>query len=113
MTYSSSPEQIAARPTRPFPNRSHAERPAIMLYNEQYAVVNPTGGFVSYTQTQVGPDLRNLILDARLDFIQGIIDETAFHEITQQWLRMGGALVIEEMNMLYDAAQRGETLVIP
>lgn len=74
--------------------------------NEQYVVANPTEPFISEVYSRVGPQLDNIINDARIKFIVGQIDEAGFKNALEVWKNSGGNDLVEEMNRLYAAAKK-------
>ena len=50
--------------------------------------------------------LSTIISDAAVQYIAGIIDEDGLRAAWQQWYDEGGALIIEEYNAAYQAAQK-------
>lgn len=71
--------------------------------NAKYLVANYGAGLVSDTYSAIGTDLDTIINDAMWNYVQNIIDETAFDAAIEQWLEAGGQTVIDEMNALYAA----------
>jgi len=74
--------------------------------NEQFVVANPAEPFISQVYSQKGPQLDNIINDARIKFIVGQIDEAGFQDALEVWKKSGGNELIEEMNGLYAAASK-------
>lgn len=64
--------------------------------NSNIAVFNPTEPFISNTYTEKGTDLIKLINDARIKYIMGEIDDTAWNKVLEQWTKNGGDKVIHE-----------------
>ncbi|WP_026486283.1 extracellular solute-binding protein [Caldanaerobius polysaccharolyticus] len=75
----------------------------VMRENEKIVVGNPAEPLLSQTETyaKVGPQLDNIIEDARVKFISGQIDEKGFQNAVKLWRRTGGDKLIEEVNELY------------
>lgn len=71
--------------------------------NNKYLVPNYGTGLVSAKYGEIGADLDKIINDAMWNYIQNIIDETAFDAAIEQWFEAGGQTVIDEMNALYAA----------
>ena len=71
--------------------------------NLKYLVPNYGTGLVSAKYGEIGADLDAIINDAMWNYIQNIIDETAFDAAIDQWYEAGGQTVIDEMNALYAA----------
>lgn len=71
--------------------------------NFQYLVPNYGAGLLSSTYATIGADLDTIVNDAMWNYIQNLIDETAFDAAIDQWLEAGGQTVIDEMNALYEA----------
>jgi len=74
-------------------------------YYHNIAVFNPTLSFVSETEQLRSAILGNIIPDARVQFIAGIIDRAGFEAEVQRWLDSGGQDIIEELTALYHASQ--------
>lgn len=70
-----------------------------------YAVANPCYPFVSETNVAFGTQLSTIISDAATQYIAGIIDEAQLKAEWDRWYEEGGALIIEEYNAAYQAAQ--------
>lgn len=75
----------------------------VQASNVPHVIGNPAQPLVSDTYAQSGQQLDNIILDARVQFIVGQIDEAGLEEANQLWLRTGGDKYIEEINELYRA----------
>jgi putative aldouronate transport system substrate-binding protein len=73
---------------------------------EKYIVANPAEPFVSTVYAQKGPQLDNIINDARIKFIVGQADEAALKAAFELWKKSGGDDLVKEMNDLYAAAQK-------
>lgn len=71
--------------------------------NEQYCIPNYGAPYISQTYVDSGAELDKIISEARLNYIQGIIDDVGLQEAKEQWKRSGGEQVIKEVNELYDA----------
>lgn len=68
---------------------------------EKYVVPNPAESLLSTVYASKGQQLDNIILDARVKFIVGQIDEKGLDDAIELWLKSGGKEYIEEMNELY------------
>ncbi|WP_438446032.1 extracellular solute-binding protein [Gorillibacterium sp. sgz5001074] len=77
---------------------------AIQKEAEKYIVANPAEPFVSTVYSQKGPQLDNIINDARIKFIVGQGDEAALKAAFDLWKKSGGDDLVKEMNDLYAAA---------
>ena len=65
------------------------------------AVFNPAAGLVSETYTTNGVQLDTMIADARIQYIDGQIDEAGLQDAIDQWHSSGGDDLIAELNELY------------
>ncbi|MBQ8109083.1 MAG: extracellular solute-binding protein [Clostridia bacterium] len=80
-------------------------------YNEinaefaQYAQVNPCFPLISETNVAFGATLTQIISDAAVQYIAHQIDEDGLRAAWQQWTDEGGALMTQEYNEAYHAAQ--------
>ncbi|MBD3917424.1 extracellular solute-binding protein [Paenibacillus sp. PR3] len=79
---------------------------ALMKENEQYIVPNPAEPFISTVYSQKGPQLDDIINDARIKYIVGQIDEAGFLAAIELWKKTGGNDLVEEMNQLYAASNK-------
>lgn len=73
---------------------------------EKYVVANPAEPFISEVYNQKGPQLENIINDARIKFIVGQADEAAFKAAIELWRKSGGEDLVKEMNTLYAASKK-------
>lgn len=73
---------------------------------EKYIVANPAEPFISTVYSQKGPQLDNIINDARIKFIVGQIDEAGLQAAFDLWKKSGGDDLVKEMNNLYAAAKK-------
>ena len=73
----------------------------IYALNKQYLVTDYSIGLTSDTFVEIGADLNSIIDTAMLDYITGVIDDTALQTALDQWLEAGGATVTAEMNEQY------------
>ncbi|BCJ96197.1 lipoprotein LipO [Anaerocolumna cellulosilytica] len=78
---------------------------AVKQANIDKAVFNPASAYLvnSATYSLSGATLDQLLMDTRTQFICGEIDEAGLKKAWQQWLDLGGASVIEEVNAQYTA----------
>jgi putative aldouronate transport system substrate-binding protein len=74
--------------------------------NEAIVVPNPAEPFVSNVYSQKGPQLDNIISDARTKFIVGLIDEAGFKAAVELWRKSGGNDYMKEINDLYQASPK-------
>ena len=70
-----------------------------------YVVADPCYPFVSETNVAFGSQLTTIITDAAVQYIAGIIDEAQLTAEWQRWSDEGGAIITEEYNAAYQAAQ--------
>lgn len=73
--------------------------------NEEIVVPNPAEALISEVYSKKGAQLDNIILDARIKFIVGQIDESGLQEAVELWKQSGGDAYMEEINKLYQKAQ--------
>ncbi|WP_018750202.1 extracellular solute-binding protein [Paenibacillus sanguinis] len=64
--------------------------------NEQYAVKDPTMSLVSDTWAERGAELTQLLIDAKVKFIMGKLDENGWKEQLEKFKQVGGDKVAEE-----------------
>lgn len=71
--------------------------------NEKYAVMNPALGYLANSEVnaEVGADLKQILEDARTQYICGQIDDAGFQTAAKQWTDRGGDRLIEDVNRLY------------
>ena len=79
---------------------------ALIKKNEEFVVANPAAPLISDVYNQKGPQLENIINDARIKFIVGQIDEAGMRAAFETWKKSGGDELVKEMNELYTAAQK-------
>lgn len=72
----------------------------------QYAVTDPCYPFVSETNTAYGTQLTQIISDAAVQFIAGIIDEDGLKAAWNDWAAQGGDQMTAEYNEAYHAAHQ-------
>ncbi len=70
-----------------------------------YAVANPCYPFVSETYTAFGTQLDQIISDAAVQYIAGLIDEAGLQAAWDDWAMQGGDMITAEFNEAYHAAQ--------
>jgi putative aldouronate transport system substrate-binding protein len=70
--------------------------------NEKYIVNNPTLTYSSATRNEKGGDLDKLIMDARIKFVMGELDEAGFNKAIEDWRSRGGDKIISEMTEQYN-----------
>ncbi|ENH97913.1 ABC transporter substrate-binding protein LplA [Gracilibacillus halophilus YIM-C55.5] len=80
----------------------------VMKNNEEIVVENPAEPLVSEVYGRQGEQLDNIILDARVQYIVGQIDESGLDEAEELWMNSGGKEYIEEINQLYQEAQANQ-----
>ncbi|WP_168119858.1 extracellular solute-binding protein [Paenibacillus sp. HB172176] len=69
--------------------------------NNKIVVPNPAEPLISGTYTRIGQQLDNIMLDARIQYIVGQIDEKGLKDAEALWLKTGGDKYIEEINQEY------------
>jgi len=69
----------------------------------QYAVANPCYPFVSETYTAFGAQLDQIISDAAVQYIAGLIDEAGLRAAWDDWAAQGGEMITAEYNDAYHA----------
>lgn len=76
-----------------------------MKEGEQYAVTNYALPYLKNipTYSQNASALDEIIAQARVDYIMGVIDKTGLEECKNRWLSAGGQTIIDEVNALYHA----------
>lgn len=105
LSYWQSPEEAAKRfKVAPYTEEIRLLEEKLYTENEQYCIPNYGASYISDTYVAVGAELDTIIRDARLNYIQGLIDDVGLQEAKEQWKRSGGEDVIKEMNELYHAA---------
>lgn len=104
LAYFSTPEQADARlPRVPYEGLQAYEN-ELYEKNIEFCVPNYGASYVSPTYTASGAQLDEIIMNGKLDYITGVIDEVGLQAVKDQWLKSGGQKVIDEMNELYHAA---------
>lgn len=71
--------------------------------NEEIVIANPGEPLISDVYAQKGPQLDNIINDARIKYIVGQIDENGFEDAVTLWKNNGGDDYVKEVNELYAA----------
>ena len=65
------------------------------------AVFNPGAAYMSESYLQNGAILDQIVVDARLKYLAGQIDEAGLEAELERWTSSGGQQVVDEMNELY------------
>ncbi len=73
---------------------------------EKYVVPNPAESFISKVYSQKGPQLDNIINDARIKYIVGQSSEADWKTAVELWKKSGGDEYVKEMNELYAASPK-------
>src|SRR5699024_11406299 len=63
----------------------------------EHAVFNPAAAFVSQTYLDSGAVLDQIVVDARLKYLAGQLDEDGLTAELERWTSSGGQQVIDEM----------------
>lgn len=71
----------------------------------KYAVSDPCYALTSETQVKLGATLSQMLEDAAVQYIAGIIDEDGLRAVWEQWAAEGGAQITAEYNDAYQAIQ--------
>ncbi|WP_019532975.1 extracellular solute-binding protein [Paenibacillus ginsengihumi] len=69
--------------------------------NEKIVVANPAEPLISEVYAQKGPQLDNIINDARVKYIVGQIDDAGWEAAIELWKKSGGDDYVKEINELY------------
>lgn len=69
----------------------------------EHAVFNPGAAYMSTSYLQNGAILDQIVVDARLKFLAGQIDEAGLTAELERWTSSGGQQVVDEMNELYQS----------
>lgn len=69
----------------------------MMKSDLEHAVNNPLSSYVSDTYTSKGTTLDTIIVDARMQFISGQIDEQGWKDAIELWKKSGGEQVLTEL----------------
>ena len=72
----------------------------------QYAVMNPCYPLVSETYTAFGAQLDQILSDAAVQYIAGLIDEAGLQAAWDDWAAQGGDMITAEYNEQYHASQK-------
>lgn len=75
----------------------------VIAENEKYVVGNPAEPLISNVYARRGPQLDDIIIDAKVKFIVGQIDEEGFKKELERWNKSGGDEYVKEINELYKA----------
>lgn len=67
----------------------------------EHAVFNPGAAYMSQSYLQNGAILDQIVVDARLKFLAGQLDEAGLEAELERWTSSGGQQVVDEMNELY------------
>lgn len=67
----------------------------------EHAVFNPGSAYMSQSYLQNGAILDQIVVDARLKFLAGQLDEAGLEAELERWTSSGGQQVVDEMNELY------------
>jgi len=73
--------------------------------NERYLVTNPAISYTSVTQGRRGGFLQDLIDDARIRYIMGLVDDAGYDALIENWRKMGGAAYVSELNEAHAKAK--------
>ncbi|ATG53592.1 ABC transporter substrate-binding protein [Brachybacterium ginsengisoli] len=68
------------------------------------AVFNPGAAYMSKSYLQNGAILDQIVVDARLKYLAGQIDEAGLTAELERWTSSGGQQVVDEMNELYQGS---------
>jgi putative aldouronate transport system substrate-binding protein len=68
---------------------------------ESKVIANPAMPFISDTFAEKGNELDGIIMDARVKFVMGLIDEKGWQQAIEEWRMKGGTSVTEEYTELY------------
>lgn len=95
--------KLAALPSKAATDESY-------LKNEAAAVFNPAIGYManSTVYAEVGTDIKQIMDDARTQYICNQIDEAGFENAVKQWRERGGDRLIAEINELYQEDKEGK-----
>ncbi len=75
------------------------------LTHTQYIVNDPCHALTSETNTMMGTQLSQMLEDAHVQYIAGIIDEAGLRAAWEEWAMMGGDMMTQEYNAAYQAIQ--------
>ena len=67
----------------------------------EHAVFNPGAAYMSQSYLQNGAILDQIVVDARLKYLAGQLDEAGLEAELERWTSSGGQQVVDEMNELY------------
>lgn len=94
LAYSASP---AGEPEKALDEK----RKAFHASDLESAVFNPGAAYMSESYLQSGAILDQIIVDARLKYLAGQLDEAGLESELERWTSSGGQKVVDEMNELY------------
>lgn len=77
------------------------KREAFHASDLEHAVFNPGAAYMSKSYLQNGAILDQIVVDSRLKFLAGQIDEAGLEAELERWTTSGGQQVVDEMNELY------------
>ncbi len=75
----------------------------VIAENQKYVVGNPAEPLISNVYARRGPQLDDIIIDAKVKYIVGQIDEAGFKKELERWNKSGGDEYVKEINELYKA----------
>jgi putative aldouronate transport system substrate-binding protein len=74
--------------------------------NDQYALPDPTMTLLSATWTEKGSELQQMLLDAKVKFVMGKIDENGWKAAVEQFKKAGGDKAAQEYADAYTKAAK-------
>lgn len=74
--------------------------------NEKHLVTNPAVGLTSAIQARRGAYLQDLIDDARIRYIMGLVDDQGYQALVTHWREAGGDQQIREINESYQRLKK-------
>jgi len=106
--------QVLVFPSAPSASVSVAPTPgsvirteaAVQADNEKHLVTNPAVGLTSAIQARRGSYLQDLIEDARVRYIMGVVDDAGYQALVDHWRQSGGDQLIREINESAQKAAR-------
>ena len=93
------PSVITYRQTVANPSIRHAHD--LIEANENYVVIDPSRPYNSETFNERGTELNQLIEDATVRYIMGVIDLDEFNSVLDDWRERGGTKIAEEFTENY------------
>ncbi|MDD2648459.1 MAG: extracellular solute-binding protein [Eubacteriales bacterium] len=78
---------------------------AVSIANEPYTVSDMSIGFISSDMQSLQTEISTTISDARVKYIMGQIDKDGFKAAVDEWLKLGGQQIIDDVNANYNAAK--------